>query len=419
MKRVWPGLVVNPETISQRVKLLRHALGDDARAPRYIAVVRGRGYRTIAAVSPGETRAGLLRRARSRPLAMALVLLALLAGWIAYFEQSSVWFMRKQSPALDLYLRARHLHQSFRLDRMDKAIHYYEKAIELDPKLALAYVGLADVLILRRRLADLGPADPARGRVTSLARTALEIHPHLGDAHAILGRELLSSFDLQGAEREFALAEQASPNGEYVLRYMAQFHGCCALTDKGIEYAAKAAELDRLNPWTETNLALAYWHAGRFADALRQIDRVLEVDPQFWVAHKLRAVALDDLGRFSEALAAARIAVDLNDCTQTRTDLAIAYARVGDLYQARQIYDSLASGAAGKYWSPTEAAMVLLALNDRAGALSALERAYRERDEMLIETLHTKRLAALAGEARFRKIMQMLGQERRVESHQP
>src|SRR6186713_603070 len=35
MERVWPGLVVGPETVSQRVKLVREALGDDSQAPRY------------------------------------------------------------------------------------------------------------------------------------------------------------------------------------------------------------------------------------------------------------------------------------------------------------------------------------------------------------------------------------------------
>lgn len=49
-ERVWPGLVVSPETIVQRVKLLRDAFGDDAQAPRYIEGVRGRGYRLIAEV---------------------------------------------------------------------------------------------------------------------------------------------------------------------------------------------------------------------------------------------------------------------------------------------------------------------------------------------------------------------------------
>lgn len=56
--RVWPGLVVSPETIVQRVKLLRGALGDDPQAPRYIEGVRGRGYRMAAAVHALTERQG-------------------------------------------------------------------------------------------------------------------------------------------------------------------------------------------------------------------------------------------------------------------------------------------------------------------------------------------------------------------------
>jgi TolB-like protein/DNA-binding winged helix-turn-helix (wHTH) protein/Tfp pilus assembly protein PilF len=54
--RVWPGLVITPETISQRVKLVRDALGDDPHAPRYIAGVRGSGYRMVATVLPLQDR---------------------------------------------------------------------------------------------------------------------------------------------------------------------------------------------------------------------------------------------------------------------------------------------------------------------------------------------------------------------------
>ena len=50
MHRVWPGLVVGPETVSQRVKLLRASLDDDPKAPRYVLGVRGRGYRLLPAV---------------------------------------------------------------------------------------------------------------------------------------------------------------------------------------------------------------------------------------------------------------------------------------------------------------------------------------------------------------------------------
>jgi adenylate cyclase len=50
MRLVWPGIIVSPETVSQRVKLLRDALDDDPRVPRYIRGLRGRGYQIVAVV---------------------------------------------------------------------------------------------------------------------------------------------------------------------------------------------------------------------------------------------------------------------------------------------------------------------------------------------------------------------------------
>lgn len=55
--QIWPRVVVSPETLSQRVKLLRGALGDDPRNPRYIEGLRGRGYRwapEVARMPSGE-----------------------------------------------------------------------------------------------------------------------------------------------------------------------------------------------------------------------------------------------------------------------------------------------------------------------------------------------------------------------------
>ena len=54
MARVWPGLVVSPETLSKRAILLREALGDDAKEPRYVSAVRSRGYRLVAEVTRAE-----------------------------------------------------------------------------------------------------------------------------------------------------------------------------------------------------------------------------------------------------------------------------------------------------------------------------------------------------------------------------
>jgi TolB-like protein/DNA-binding winged helix-turn-helix (wHTH) protein/Flp pilus assembly protein TadD len=122
-ERVWPGLVITPETVSQRVKLVRDALGDDAHAPRYIAGIRGRGYRMVAAVKPlvdqrgihtpvpytdvssdlgstgppaPEASAGL---AAGRRLDRAVIaVLAVLALGLAYVVVDRFWISKKSVP---------------------------------------------------------------------------------------------------------------------------------------------------------------------------------------------------------------------------------------------------------------------------------------------------------------------------------
>jgi len=75
MEQVWTGRIVNDETIAKRVELVREALGDDSRQSRYVALVRGHGYRITAEVEPiaGPLAAGAPRPAirKVRPMAIA------------------------------------------------------------------------------------------------------------------------------------------------------------------------------------------------------------------------------------------------------------------------------------------------------------------------------------------------------------
>ena len=51
IERAWRGSVVSDETVTQRIRLLRKALQDDRRQPRYIETIRNVGYRLIPPVS--------------------------------------------------------------------------------------------------------------------------------------------------------------------------------------------------------------------------------------------------------------------------------------------------------------------------------------------------------------------------------
>lgn len=87
MDQVWTGIFVNSETVTQRAKLLRDALGDDPKQPRYFIVRRGIGYQLIpspvrldgSSLSPPAQAASANRRVKIA-LALAVFTLVPLGG---------------------------------------------------------------------------------------------------------------------------------------------------------------------------------------------------------------------------------------------------------------------------------------------------------------------------------------------------
>jgi TolB-like protein/DNA-binding winged helix-turn-helix (wHTH) protein len=317
--------------------------------------------------------------------------------------------------ALDSYLRARHYFLSLDRERMHKAIVAYERAIELDPQYTAAYVGLADALMLQMQVAEMGTNLPTVERMEHLLRRAIEADPGNGDAHAVLSQVRMMQYDFEGARRAIEEAERLTPTGSYVLLYKAQYYGFIGWpADEALEPALQGRSLDPLNPWAAIQVPIAYVHMNQYEDALRELDQVLEIEPDFWLAHWSRAIVLDALSRPDEALAAAERAVALNRYIDTLNCLAVAYARLGREHEARAIMAELSSAHPAKYWPPTEKAMILVALRDVDGALAALEEAYRERDWNLPPSLHFHYFEPLYGEPRFERLVKLLGQERRV-----
>jgi TolB-like protein/DNA-binding winged helix-turn-helix (wHTH) protein/tetratricopeptide (TPR) repeat protein len=90
LEQVWAGVFVNAETVTQRAKLLRDALGDNPREPRYLSVRRGAGYQLIPAPVRLDDEPRLDRPSRSRPRRMLLLTAAVLGLVAAVGPASTV-----------------------------------------------------------------------------------------------------------------------------------------------------------------------------------------------------------------------------------------------------------------------------------------------------------------------------------------
>lgn len=141
---VWAPAVVGEDAISQRVKLLRQALGDDGRAPRYIRSVRGRGYQLC--VPPQHDVGQVADAAGEKPgrrwiwLAAAGVAVTLIVAAIAWPERSA------PSPAEPLLQRAAHYAAIGQASNNERAIGLYRQALQIDPDSVPARRGLSRAL---------------------------------------------------------------------------------------------------------------------------------------------------------------------------------------------------------------------------------------------------------------------------------
>ena len=117
----------------------------------------------------------------------------------------------ENTAAYQLYLRGLHFFNKRSVEGYNKAIEYYQQAIETDPNYALAYTGLADCYA-NSSLAEISPKD-AIIKARTAAMKALEIDDALAEAHNALAHVKVNlDWDWLGAEREFKLALKLNPN---------------------------------------------------------------------------------------------------------------------------------------------------------------------------------------------------------------
>jgi serine/threonine-protein kinase len=130
-----------------------------------------------------------------------------------------------------------------------KAIGYYEEAIRLDPRYALAYAKLSlTVGNLANAFGDLSmkQREEANARARVLAQKALALDPNLAEAHRAQGGTLSDGFNSVEAEAEFRRALELAPQDPSVTRALANQMALLGRLDEAVALAQAAIALDPL-----------------------------------------------------------------------------------------------------------------------------------------------------------------------------
>lgn len=238
IEQVWAPAVVNEETVTQRVKLLRQALGDDGRQPRYLRSVRGQGYQLCAPPRPLPDG----REAVDVPVAMPRARRAQ-GAWrwwgagalVTAVAASLVWWGygkwnagATKPPATvadtqgdSLVQRAAYYAGIGQRDNNERAIELYRRALQEHPGDVEAQLGLSRAYSARVCLFNFPPGWAVKAQ--QLAEQGVRTHPDLASAHAALGyaHDCRGRIDeaLAGYERAVAL-DPAADNSRASAAYL-------------------------------------------------------------------------------------------------------------------------------------------------------------------------------------------------------
>lgn len=232
-----------------------------------------------------------------------------LAVKLTRLEQQRVFAKPTESlQAYDLVLRARELISRSERSANREAREMIEQALKLAPKYAEAYVQLAAAELQRtgRGWTENPEAGLRRGEELASQALALEEPGANARAHALLARVYSSNgqFDRALVEADRAIEQNVSDAFAYALRGEALLW--LGRLDESIAASEAAHRFDpRIDPDSGFSLAMAYYAAGRYREALAAADTALARSPDYAYLHAVRAAALGQMGKAEEAPKAA------------------------------------------------------------------------------------------------------------------
>ena len=144
--------------------------------------------------------------------------------------------------AYDLYLRANEYYALRHKNDNEKAITLYQKAIEQDPKFALAYVGMANAYI--ERAGRYGFEEFWFDSAADLCRKAIGLDPGQARAYAGLARALNYKGLDQQAHEQTVIALRLAPNDVITNRRAAYDAEMSGRVDEQYAFRRKCHELD-------------------------------------------------------------------------------------------------------------------------------------------------------------------------------
>jgi TolB-like protein/DNA-binding winged helix-turn-helix (wHTH) protein len=305
--------------------------------------------------------------------------------------------------AHDAYLRGRYYWNKRTGEDLKRAIQYYQRAIEIDPIYAPAYLGLADCYRLLPLYGSMRPKEAYPEAKAAVIR-ALELNGMLAEANAELGQiKFMFEWDWSGPEQHFRRAMELNPNSVEILLAYSEYLILTGRFEEGLAARKRAIELDPLAPMSslDFDLGWAYFNARRYDEGIAHLRKLLELDPNFQDAHAPLAFNYAGKKMYAEAVAECERAGNPFICGWI-------YAVSGRRTQALQIVEKYKQISKREYVDAIWIVATYAALGQKDQALEWLEKNYEERALGMVFLKVAPDFDSLRSDPRFQDVLRRM-----------
>ncbi|MBU8933956.1 MAG: protein kinase [candidate division Zixibacteria bacterium] len=287
--------------------------------------------------------------------------------------------------AHNLYLKGLYFWNRRLEGGMKLAMEHFHQAIEKDPDYALAHVGVADTYNISGFFGFFPPKE-AFPRAFTAAKKALEIDDKLGEAHASLAWfYTFHEWDWSAAESEFKRAIELNPNYATAHEWYGVYLIAMGRFDEAIAETERARVLDPLSLIINAVVGVAYYFARRYEESIKNQQKTLDLDPNFLLANTWIVLAYVANGMCESVVKTIRrVEASAVEHAYSLGYFGFACGVCGQEEDALRTLDILNELAKKRYVSPVHQANVLLGLGRMDEAFDLLEKAYVERNPMLV-----------------------------------
>jgi serine/threonine protein kinase/tetratricopeptide (TPR) repeat protein len=314
----------------------------------------------------------------------------------------------ENAEAYRLYLQGRYYTNQVSEENLNRAVSFFDQAIALDPRYALAYAARGDSFFI---MGDISlPMSEAKRKVEQNIAAALSIDDKLIEARMLRANiEFQYDWNFAKAEEDFKQVIVLNPN--YAEAHQ-QYSYYLAMIGKPMEAVAEiklAQQLDPVNPAISVDVGLPYYLARQYDQSIAQNRRALEMFPNFFLAHLALGEALFQKGDYATGIEEIEKGKAMEPTPPSIGQLGYVYAKSGRKDEARKLLAELKELSKRRYVASYWIAMIYVGLDEKDEAFAWLEKAYQERSWWLVWIKMDPILDSLRSDARFTDLMRRIG----------